>query len=702
MLTLLLASMLALAFSVQPVKAEGTVYILPDGSVYPPTARIQRNGSIYTLTGNIVSDGDGIVVQKNNVTVDGAGYTLHGSGWPPATKGHGFDLTEIDLVTIKKTKITSFLTGVCLLSSSNSNVSCISIANTRYGIYFDSSSGNTVSGNNITSSYYEGIGLSSSSNNTILRNDIIDGEVGVVILSSSNSIISGNNLSHNVHGIVSSSSSSSIVSGNNITSNNYYGVRLRSSSNSIISGNNITRNDFGIGFDSSSNCNTVSGNDITVNVGYGIVLSSSSTNRILGNNVANNGEADVVLNSSSGNTVSGNNITSSYYEGIGLSSSSNNTILGNNITDNYYGIHLRLSINNTVSGNNIAANNRDGIWLNSSSNNKIHHNSFSNTYQVYSTGSVNVWDDDHPSGGNYWSDYLGVDVKSGPGRDLPGSDGIGDVPYVIDANNTDDYPLMYPPGAPPHPTHSLAITPTVGGMTDPAFGTYSYVANSTVQIAALPEADYRFGYWELDGVNIGSANPCSVLTDKDHTLKAVFSPVVAATVDIPDQALNLESRGEWIVCYIEFPEGHNVSDIDVSAVLLNGTIPVDLDASAAIGDYDGDGIADLALRFSRTEVVEYMLSRGIQFDNVIMALTGKPYDDTLFEARSVIRVSALAADVNCDGKVGIYDIVVTCASYGSREDEPNWNPNANFALSWNRIDIFDLVTIIRHYGREWP
>lgn len=543
MLTLLLASMLALAFSVQPVKAEGTVYILPDGSVYPPTARIQRNGSIYTLTGNIVSDGDGIVVQKNNVTVDGAGYTLHGSGWPPATKGHGFDLTEIDLVTIKKTKITSFLTGVCLLSSSNSNVSCISIANTRYGIYFDSSSGNT---------------------------------------------------------------------------------------------------------------------------------------------------------------VSGNNITSSYYEGIGLSSSSNNTILGNNITDNYYGIHLRLSINNTVSGNNIAANNRDGIWLNSSSNNKIHHNSFSNTYQVYSTGSVNVWDDDHPSGGNYWSDYLGVDVKSGPGRDLPGSDGIGDVPYVIDANNTDDYPLMYPPGAPPHPTHSLAITPTVGGMTDPAFGTYSYVANSTVQIAALPEADYRFGYWELDGVNIGSANPCSVLTDKDHTLKAVFSPVVAATVDIPDQALNLESRGEWIVCYIEFPEGHNVSDIDVSAVLLNGTIPVDLDASAAIGDYDGDGIADLALRFSRTEVVEYMLSRGIQFDNVIMALTGKPYDDTLFEARSVIRVSALAADVNCDGKVGIYDIVVTCASYGSREDEPNWNPNANFALSWNRIDIFDLVTIIRHYGREWP
>jgi parallel beta-helix repeat protein len=672
--------MLALAFSVQPVKAEGTVYIRPDGSVYPPTAPIQRNGSIYTLTGNIVSDGDGIVVQKNNVTVDGANHTLQGSGWPPATKGHGFDLTEIDNVTIKKTKITSFLTGVCLLSSSNSNVSGNNIADTRYGIYFDSSSGNTVSGNNITSSYYEGIGLSSSFSNAILDNNIIDGEVGIVILSSSNSTVSGNNLSHNVHGIVSSSSSNSIVSGNTITSNNYYGVRLRASSNSNISDNNIARNDFGIGLDSSSNCNTVSGNDITANMRYGIVLSLSSINTILGNNVANNWEADVVLDSSSGNIVSGNNITSSYYEGIGLSSSSNNT----------------------VSGNDITANNRDGMWLNSSSNNRIYHNSFSNTYQVYSTGSVNVWDDGHPSGGNYWSDYLGVDVKSGPGRDLPGSDGIGDVPYVIDANNTDQYPLIYPSGAPPHPTHSLAIVPTVGGMTDPAFGTYSYVINSTVQITALPEADYRFGYWELDGANIDSANSCSVLTDKDHTLKAVFLHVVAATADIPHQALNLESRGDWIVCYIEFPEGHNVSDIDVSAVLLNGTIPADLDVSAAIGDYDGDGIADLALKFNRTEVVEYMLSRGIQFDNVTIALTGKLCDDTLFEARSVMRVSALASDVNCDGKVGIYDIVVTCASYGSREDEPNWNPNANFALSWNRIDIFDLVTIISHYGQERP
>jgi hypothetical protein len=57
-------------------------------------------------------------------------------------------------------------------------------------------------------------------------------------------------------------------------------------------------------------------------------------------------------------------------------------------------------------------------------------------------GVPNVWDNGYPSGGNYWSDYNGTDLYSGPYQNVTGSDGIGDKPYVIYANNTDDYPLM--------------------------------------------------------------------------------------------------------------------------------------------------------------------------------------------------------------------------------------------------------------------
>jgi hypothetical protein len=53
---------------------------------------------------------------------------------------------------------------------------------------------------------------------------------------------------------------------------------------------------------------------------------------------------------------------------------------------------------------------------------------------------VNIWDNAYPSGGNYWSDYSGVDANS---------DGIGDTPYVIDTNNQDPYPLMNPWTPPP-------------------------------------------------------------------------------------------------------------------------------------------------------------------------------------------------------------------------------------------------------------
>jgi hypothetical protein len=144
--------------------------------------------------------------------------------------------------------------------------------------------------------------------------------------------------------------------------------------------------------------------------------------------------------------------------------------------------------------------------------------------------SKNVWDDDYPSGGNYWSDYASVDVKKGPGQDLPGSDGIGDTIYVIDADNVDHYPLMNPYDTPPPPTYALAITATTGGTTNPISGTHSYAANLTVEVIAIPNANYLFDHWELDTINVGSANPYTVLMDMNHTLKAVFSQKPSVSV----------------------------------------------------------------------------------------------------------------------------------------------------------------------------
>jgi parallel beta-helix repeat protein len=131
-------------------------------------------------------------------------------------------------------------------------------------------------------------------------------------------------------------------------------------------------------------------------------------------------------------------------QGIDLYASSNVTIQNMEISGFFLGIWFYLSSNNIVSGNNITTNGC-GISLDFSSNNTICHNNFvNNVGQVGASGYPNVWDGGYPFGGNYWSDYSGVDLYSGPYQNQTGSDGIGDTPYVINANNRDNYPLMRP------------------------------------------------------------------------------------------------------------------------------------------------------------------------------------------------------------------------------------------------------------------
>jgi hypothetical protein len=186
--------------------------------------------------------------------------------------------------------------------------------------------------------------------------------------------------------------------------------------------------------------------------------------------------------------------------------------------------------------------------------------------------------------------------------------------------------------------------------------------------------------------------------------RAYTTQGIPATVDVDPDALNLMSEGKWITASIELPIGYNVGDVDVSTIMLNDTIPVDLEGSVEVGDYDNDSIPDLMVVFNRAMLVEFMVSKGVSHGNVTLALSGNLRDrwKTRFIGYCVMPVSALAGDVNCDGIVDIYDVVVAASSYNATEGEPNWNPNANVAPSYDRIDIFDLVTITYHYGETIP
>ena len=186
--------------------------------------------------------------------------------------------------------------------------------------------------------------------------------------------------------------------------------------------------------------------------------------------------------------------------------------------------------------------------------------------------------------------------------------------------------------------------------------------------------------------------------DTNRVIRYAHIPI-PAKISMKPTNLNLMSSGKWINAYIELPEGYNVSNIDVSSIMFNDTVFVDLSAPIAIGDYDNDTIPDLMIRFNWTEVAEYILSAGIAYDNVTLEVSGKLYNGTVFAGTDTILASALIGDVNIDGKVDVEDIYVTTMAYGSCPTSPRWNPNVNFKKD-NKIDIQDIYLIARNFGKH--
>ena len=127
------------------------------------------------------------------------------------------------------------------------------------------------------------------------------------------------------------------------------------------------------------------------------------------------------------------------------------------------------------------------------------------------------------------------------------------------------------------------------------------------------------------------ATPTALPSDTaEPGLTFVRSPV-PATIDIDPNTLNLKSEGDIITAFIELPEGFDVSDIDPSSILLNGSVPAI--GPATIGNYDLDGVPDLMVKFDRVAVQE-ILDPG---DGVEITITGQ-IDGTDFVGTDTIKV----------------------------------------------------------------
>jgi parallel beta-helix repeat protein len=313
-------------------------------------------------------------------------------------------------------------TVVHVTGVSNARICGLTITNGTDGIHLDNSHYNEVEDCLISSNYRHGIHIyPHSSHNTIAFCDIVDNTktpgssydavcLGDFQHQEYNTIADCNVYSNNGQGIVGYITTDyTVVTRCNVHDNASHGIVAGWSRWTI------------------SDCNVYSNG--TGGAGSGIALDTAGNTAVSG--------CDVYANTNNGVLIGGlgneycqiiSNLIHSNSAGIMINSACRySTFIDNAIYENEYGICI---------GKQSTYVNRD---------NTLYHNEFTdNTVSVQNDEDrySNTWDDGYPSGGNYWSDYTGVDLYSGPAQDTPPNDGIGDTPYVINALNRDNYPVV--------------------------------------------------------------------------------------------------------------------------------------------------------------------------------------------------------------------------------------------------------------------
>jgi hypothetical protein len=172
-----------------------TVFINSDGSV-SGTTQIQHSGNHYILTGDIIDQV--LVVECNNIVVDGGAFTLQGAGgWGTAGALGKESLAAINLtcsnVIIENFKITGWEVGIYGAYNNNTVANCfISETQSCIAIYADNYN---VVGNYLANSI-SGV-LDKGNNDVFSKNWIVNDWQAFLIFQTSGHVIDGNRIENN-------------------------------------------------------------------------------------------------------------------------------------------------------------------------------------------------------------------------------------------------------------------------------------------------------------------------------------------------------------------------------------------------------------------------------------------------------------------------------------------------------------------------
>ena len=184
---------------------------------------------------------------------------------------------------------------------------------------------------------------------------------------------------------------------------------------------------------------------------------------------------------------------------------------------------------------------------------------------------------------------------------------------------------------------------TIFMATNSNMGEYSLILTGTDD-GSYELVTYDISEDSTDSVSIGF----DIHKDEVHTFDVYLDSAgemlitgVPARLDFDPDTVSLSSRGKWVTCYIELPDGFDVNLIDGSTVELNG-IPAEIGKqdwatpeanSSNIVDHDGDGVPERMVKFDLF-YLQVLLTPG----DADVTVSGELTDGTTFDGSDMIRV----------------------------------------------------------------
>lgn len=320
--------------------------------------------------------------------------------------------------------------------------------------------------------------------------------------------------------------------------------------------------------------------DLDVPDDAGQVILANCTNMIVDNLDLSDVSIGVLLGFSDNNTINLSTMDEAmlgiHAYGSGMNDIHDNNFNGAGMRADTNAITLLESYNNTIETNRIT-NHRLGMFFNYTTNNTVYNNYFDNTENVEANNSADIWNIAKTAGtsiiggpnlgGNYWSDYAGVDNDG---------DWLGDT--MLPYGPGDQLPLCYDV-VPPVLEDLTTGTPTTGDN-------FTFIANCTDErVVANVWVEYSFNdgpVMQLDlGNQTGDTFSADIVIASNQTGYINYSIYGRDALNILNTSLIskdvIDNDAPWYVSH----------DVPVSSpVGLDVMVSIDVDDNIAVDNVD--------------------------------------------------------------------------------------------------------------------